>query len=425
MQQKLIIYAVCFIVLVEKIAFSTTITLMPEIIMNAKEGILQSNSSISMRSFCYSAAYVTLLISSLFGAQIFGGLADRYGVKKIFLVAGGLFNATTLCSLIAIKLQSLIFFFTFLVLLGLIDNLSNLAMLIIDKNSNSPVERTRNFSLLSMIMLSGWLISPAIMILLQYSTHGGVITPFAISAILSLISVGAILYILRHMDNDLGNTQYAIKQPPNYLNIFHGIWLILSSYDKLKISVSYFLFILSSTIFWQSISLYMVSTYHYGILHLSYFLFYLNLVRIASVKFLPLFFGKYMLDKAQLLIFMVILSLLLFIEFIEWDFNLIAHLFNNPLNRTWFACTLIFMFMPNVQNSFRMMLASISHQAFNQGAIISGYSQVSVLAQALAAMSVGFLIKHHFVLEMCALSMVVSTTLLLFSFYPLANKSNA
>lgn len=235
-----------FIVLfIDGLGISIVLPLFSEMFLIPETSILPLNATLETRNYIYGISLASFSLAMFFGSPILGELSDKFGRKKIILLAlWGTFIGYILSG-IGVYIKSPNFFILGRVLDGLTAGSIPIAQAAIN-DITPPEKRAGNLGLVLFAITSGYMIGPIISSFFSNPTAQGISQlhiPFFGTALLTFISI----FLLVPLSNNVTSVSNKINWTKS-LNFTH---ILKKAHNVKSIILTFFFFQVGWTMYFQ------------------------------------------------------------------------------------------------------------------------------------------------------------------------------
>ncbi len=228
--------------------------------LDPRSTMVAANTEEYMRYYYYSITLTLPMLTMFFGSPIFGDLSDRYGRKKILLIALIGIALSSFISGVGIFFDSIVLLLFGRALVGFVDGSEAIAQAAIIDVSNKD-NKVINLSLITVAGTVGFVIGP---IMGGYLSSPKVLswfgfeTPFFASGLLAIINALALVFLMPETRASEKNKKINWKQS------FQDLAKVVYSKELFWLTMVFFCMEFVWGIFFQSISLLLVESFHYS-----------------------------------------------------------------------------------------------------------------------------------------------------------------
>ncbi|MEM7175978.1 MAG: MFS transporter [Chlamydiota bacterium] len=212
---KASLYTAFFIVFVDLFGWAIVFPLFAPLILNLDYGMFPPTTALKVRNMAIAGVFSAYPLTQFFGAPFFGGLADRNGRKKAFLLAIGGVSIGYFLSATALVFKSYIGLLIARLITGFFSGSLNIAFATISDLSTTAKDLTRNFSLVAIFGGLAWVLAalvggdfsdPRLARYLQPAT------PFWITGIMTAIVFFIVMAVFRETCTTVKETSLSLFQ---------------------------------------------------------------------------------------------------------------------------------------------------------------------------------------------------------------------
>ncbi len=401
--------------MIDYMNYGLLLSIAPQLFLDNKYGLILTEASNFQRELLFSISWAIFSLMSVVGMSILCSLSDQYGRKKILLLAISGFIINYFIGAGAVLFHSIILFLVNRIIEGFLDGIYPLAETIVGDSTQDEQELVNNFKVLAVFSTIGMILGPLLSILIHHIPRiNPLLVVFLSSAMVATVGLCFSFYGLKNMSLRhivINETHIFLSQ----INIFKGLYYILSRIHIQFISIAYFLFQFGSGLILQTLGLYLSIKYGYTSLQISQFLLIMYVTTIIGMNLLPQIFSYYLGYRAQLLILLLFITLLLFGEFCFNYFAPNGILMNRTIYLIWVVAGIFYAVQPSINLIFNSFLSNSTSYP-RRGMVLSGFGQIFSIAWALSALSVGVLMEYRLVLIVASVIFGFSGLLMLCHF---------
>ena len=270
-QQQKSVFALILLVGLDCMSFGLLIPVLFPLLLDPNHGLLPSSTPLSTRHLLMAISLSAFPLCALISTPLVGALADKFGRKKILLLCliGSL--AGYCLSAIAIAFKSFNFFIVGRIIAGASFGAQPIAQAAV-ADISTPATKALNMSLISFAMTLSITIGPILGGYLSDTTISPfftVVTPFILSALLTLINVFWLAWSFK--ETPINNTGLPFKE---LIGEIKCLWNIV--YVR-KLLIIFFLLEVSWSFYFQCIGLILDASFHFNALTIGKFLSYSGL----------------------------------------------------------------------------------------------------------------------------------------------------
>lgn len=382
MNKNKILITIGMIIFIDNIGAGMIMPLLPTLFMNSHLGLIEL-SSMATRSFYFGLSYMLFPIVTIVSNPYFGHLSDYKG-RRFVIIAGmiGLIvaNLMTVVSIITHNLW--LFLFTRLIS-GIFSGSYAAASAALMDISNSAEEKVKNIKLITLISILGFIISPALSVLVPNKlTEFSISIPFVVVFLLSMINL---LLIIMFFPKAKCNTSDGSNT--NLFNtIFTSFFFIFKTRSVLRIAIILFVFQLGYSFYLQTMALNLQQVHNFSIRQTGIFFLVIGICYTFGMYVIHTMFNRYFSNKWVTNISILFASILIGVLGLNELTNL-SVVVNHALI-LWGGNILFFVIIPMASINLFKQFTEVAVE--KQGLVMGVAGQISALALISSAILVSF-----------------------------------
>ena len=292
-KKKLLIAILIVTIIIDIMGLGIVFPIMPALFFG-KTAVTFGQAGGEFQNWYYSIALAAWPLGIMLGGPILGELSDKYGRKKILIVALSFTCSSYLVSAFAILTKNYLMFIGSRFVSGLAGGAFEIAQATVIDISTEE-NKSRNLGFITMAASLGFVIGP-VATSFAASMHISYTLPFLLAATLSLTNV---LFIVFIMTKDLPKHPGLVV---NVKSIYKTVSFLLSDKRVRIIGLAYLLMQCGWGFFGQGVALFLTEIYHYTVTQNGFFYALTGLsVALCSLFLQPILFKKYKIHSLYII----------------------------------------------------------------------------------------------------------------------------
>lgn len=403
----ILLFSLCLLIFIDSIGVGLVYSIMPQIFLDSVNGLTLEKLGVS-RNVLYGLAFSFFSFASFFGIPILGILSDRYGRKKLMLIALlGIITGHAF-SIFAICMHNPIIFLIARIIEGFFSGTYVIANAIVSDISTNVEKKLFNFRWVTFALVAGFTLGPFLgvlgsLIIIKYS----LVFPFVIALILAVINWVLLFLFLKETlssDKRINNLQH--------IYIFRKLISTIYSIKARSIrylAVGYTFFQFSFGLFLPFIGLFLTKKYGYSSVGIGLFFMSMGITISISISLLQPIINKHINYQKQLSLSLLLMGIILLVQAIILTISNFIKF--SSLYYIWLLSIIFFALLPLVVTNF-LTIFSESVSTEHQGRIMGETGQINAVTAFISGVMIGYLMDINEIIIFA-----VSGIGILFSYY--------
>jgi MFS family permease len=401
-KKRFILYSICLFLFIDSVGAGLIFPILPALFTDEQYGLLVQDCYFS-KGTLYGLSFAIFPMASMLGMPILGYMADKYG--KPLVIVYGIFGfiITDILCILSIVAGSIWLFLFGRLLMGFLSGTYAAGMAMISDISDNDSDRISNFKLCTFASVVGVLLGPGFAFFIDgTSCINPFIMPFIVVMILSICSFTVLWVSFRKMGYSFSLPKYVTtaccqdnikKVRRKHFSVFMVssiLFSVLTNSNRRFLFISFLSIQFGFSLYNQSLSLFLVTTFMYTPKNLSVLLIMISLVSILSMYVLQPIIKKFYEYQSQIKISLIIVIIL----FIIYSYYILTSADGNVefyKKISLFTVLILEFSMPFITLGFTNLFAN-SVNKLEQGRIMGSYGQISSIATIISGIIVGKLI---------------------------------
>lgn len=262
------------VILIDVMGIVLVLPVLTMLILQPESSIVPADTSLLLRDFYFGFAIALYPLFMFFSTPILGDLSDKFGRKPILLFCLLLSAISYLISAVGIELNSLFIFLASRGIAGLAAGTQPIASAAIIDYS-TPQTKTKNLAWVVFMSSIGLIVGPLIggvTAEASVSSWFNYKTPFYLAAFVSVLNM-ALLYLLYNEEKP--------ERKSHTIHLLKGFTLFLAAFLEAKfrvLSLTFFTFMLAWSLYFQTMSWYLLDQFHYTTAKLGLFTGFIGVI---------------------------------------------------------------------------------------------------------------------------------------------------
>lgn len=387
MRRNIVLFSLCLLIFIDSIGAGLIYSIMPQLFLDPTNGLILGEIDIS-RNTLYGLAFSIFSFASFFGIPILGTSSDRYGRKRVMLIAlSGIITGNFL-SIIAISMHSLIMFLIARAIQGFFSGTYVIANAIISDISTDVKKKLHNFRWGTFALVAGFTLGPFLGTLgSMLTTCCSLTVPFTVLLILAIINWILLFLFVREtlfVNQKMKSLRFlsVLKKSAALISNFKinaAQWLILG----------YIFFQFSFGLFLPFIGLFLTERYNYSPAEIGLFFISMGIAISISIVLLQPIINKCINYQKQLCLSLLLMGIILLIQALVL---IISNFINfDSLSYILILSVAFFALLPLITTNF-LTFFSESVSSREQGVIMGQMGQICAITALISSALIGCLI---------------------------------
>jgi len=293
-----------FVLVIDAMGMAIILPIIGPLFMDPSHGILPATASEHWRSFYYGLTLTVFFICMFFGAPFLGDLSDRYGRRKTIIICLFATAISYLMCAIGIYFGSLVLLLLGRAFAGFMAGSQPIAQAaIIDVSL--PEEKTKNIALITFASSLGFIIGP---LLGGFFSGISYSSGFYVAGGLACINGLFVLSVFKE-------TYQTREKTP--IHLLKAISLLAAAFQHKELRILSFIFFFTQLawgLYFQFVSIFFVSAYHYSSMMIGLFLASIAVVFGLTLTFLLRILMRFFSIRELALLALSLISIGVFLD---------------------------------------------------------------------------------------------------------------
>lgn len=398
----------CFLIFLDSLGYGLILPIMPKLFFDHVSGIMPIGDLVH-RNEMLGITFSLFPLASILGMPLLGMLSDKFGLRKILLLAAlGLFIGY-LIAIISILYHKLFLFMLSRLIVGFCSGSNSLAISGITILSDDENKKIKNLNKVTIFAICGSILGPGISAIFKYDNLA---IPFITTTLLSIIC-----YLAIHLFFKVENAEKS-SVSINIYDLCKSVVYVFISKEIRFIAISYLLFQYSFGLFSQSISIYLSTFLKYDSQNIGEFFVFMAIIFSIGMALLPKILDKITPIFSTLVLCLIISSSVLFIGGIAM---LLTTSINQLAVSIWVISAGFYFMLPIISVRFLVEFSNKSTKD-NNGIIMGGSGQLFAIGFLVSSLTMSKINYGFEYLILITVATLIIVSALIFQSRYLINK---